>query len=451
MTSHELTTPSAPPTGTAARSGKRAWGITLTIVLLYVVNYADKAVLGIAAQPMSEELGLTHSQVGLIGSAFFLTFTIGGMLSGLLHRWMSLRWLLVLLAVAWAVCMLPTVIAATFSALLISRMALGLFEGPTIALAHTAVYAWHPSEKRALPSACITGSAAIAKILAAPALAAIAATWGWRTAFITLAGVGAAWILLWLPVWREGPYGTESAAGRGRRGTSDTGQAAANSTQGSASEGQVKVAWIRIFRTPTFLASTFAVFSAYALSTTVLTWLPSYFETGLGYSQLQAGSMFGIPSLAGLVFIFSSTFISDRLMSRGASGRVLRGLVPGAALLVTCVSLVLLPYVHAPALAVACVSLGYGISTMVYPLFTAGISQVCPPSQLAGTLGVFTGMMSLGGLIAPYLTGAIVDAAATAADGYALAFQIFGATAGLSGLCALFAVNPERDARRLLG
>ncbi|NBE50027.1 MFS transporter [Streptomyces boluensis] len=449
MTSHELTTPTAPPAGEPTHAGKRAWGITFTIVLLYVVNYADKAVLGIAAQPLSEELGLTHSQIGLIGSAFFLTFTIGGLLSGPLHRLVSMRWLLVLLAAAWAACMLPTVIAASFTVLLVSRLLLGLFEGPTLALVHTAIYAWHPKEKRALPSACITGSAAVAKILAAPALAAIAATWGWRTAFLTLAGVGAAWVLLWLPVWREGPYGAAATSGKRHGDASPEAEAADG---GTVTAGEpAKVPWLRIFRTPTFLASTAAVFSAYGLSATVLTWLPSYFEQGLGYSQLQAGSMFAIPSVAGLVFIFGSTFISDRLMSRGASGRVLRGVVPGAALLVTFVSLVVLPHLGTPALAVATVSLGYGISTMTYPLFTSGISQLCPPSQLAGTLGVFTAIMSIGGLISPYLTGAIVDAAQTTADGYALSFQVYGAAAGIAGLLALLAVNPERDARRLLG
>ncbi len=44
--------------------------------MVTIVNWADKAVLGIVAQPLMEELGLTASQVGLVGSAFFLTFAV---------------------------------------------------------------------------------------------------------------------------------------------------------------------------------------------------------------------------------------------------------------------------------------------------------------------------------------------------------------------------------------
>lgn len=37
-------------------------------MLLYIVNWADKAVYGLVAQPLAEELGLTSSQIGFIGA-----------------------------------------------------------------------------------------------------------------------------------------------------------------------------------------------------------------------------------------------------------------------------------------------------------------------------------------------------------------------------------------------
>ncbi|NED67104.1 MFS transporter, partial [Streptomyces sp. SID10244] len=86
---------------------------------LYVINYADKAVLGIIAQPLADELGLRSSQIGLVGSLFFLTFTIGGFFAGALNRWFSLRWALVLLALCWAFAMLPLVAVAAFAVLIV--------------------------------------------------------------------------------------------------------------------------------------------------------------------------------------------------------------------------------------------------------------------------------------------------------------------------------------------
>jgi MFS family permease len=60
-------------------------------------------------------------------------------------------------------------------------------------------------------------------------------------------------------------------------------------------------------------------------------------------------------------------------------------------------------------------------------------------------------LMSIGGLIGPYLTGVIVDAAGSPAAGYATAFQVFGIASIVASVIALIMVNPERDARRLFG
>lgn len=114
-------------------------------------------------------------------------------------------------------------------------------------------------------------------------------------------------------------------------------------------------------------------------------------------------------------------------------------------------ALVLLPNIGAPALAVLVLSVGYGAGAIILPLSNAAISQICPPRQLAGTLGVFLALMSVGGLIAPYLTGVILDAAASPGAGYATAFQVFGIAALVASVVALITVNPERDARRVLG
>lgn len=83
------------------------------------------------------------------------------------------------------------------------------------------------------------------------------------------------------------------------------------------------------------------------------------------------------------------------------------------------------------------------------PLFNAAVSQICPPERLAGALGVFLALMAVGGLVAPYITGAIVDAAETPAIGYATAFQVFGVVVLIGGLIAMLTVNPERDAARI--
>src|SRR6516164_1041976 len=152
---------------------KAAWGFTALVVALYVVNWGDKAVLGLVAQDLKDEIGINEDQIGLIASAFFVMFIVGNLGAGVINRAMALRWSLAAIAIGWSLAMFPVVMSATFTVLLLSRMFLGLLEGPSSPLVHTAVYSWHPREKRGLPSAMITMSASVAKILIAPALAAV--------------------------------------------------------------------------------------------------------------------------------------------------------------------------------------------------------------------------------------------------------------------------------------
>ncbi|WP_211259801.1 MFS transporter [Streptomyces violens] len=423
----------AAPAPSAGESRAKAWGFTGLLMLLYIVNWADKAVFGLVAQPLAEELHLNSSQIGLIGSSFFLTFTVGNLVAGLLNRWTALKWSLALLAVGWSIAMLPLVVSATFTVLLLSRMLLGFLEGPSGPIIHTALYSWHPREKRGLPSACITACASIAKIAVAPALAVVVAAYGWRTAFVVLAAAGLVWLVIWLPTWTPGPYGEDKAA----------------KATGAADEPAVP--WAKVLLSPTFLGAALAVMSMYALVTVVLTWLPSYFEMGLGYSRVQAGTMFGFPSIASIVVMFGLSWIGDRLIGRGATSRVLRGIVPSVALIVCGATMALLPSIGTPAAAVAVVSIGYAFGASIFPLFNAGLAEIVPPRQLASTLGIFMALMSLGGVYGPYLTGWIVDQAANPAVGYGRAFQIFGAMVLVGGLAALLGVNPERDAARLRG
>ncbi|MDN5660057.1 MAG: MFS transporter, partial [Brevibacterium aurantiacum] len=138
MVSSKLTSPPAAAAAPGTESRRKAWSLTALLVVLYVVNYGDKAAFGIIAQSLKDELGISAAQIGLVGSLFFFAFTIGGFFAGALNRWLSLRSVLIALSLVWALAMLPLVVSATFAVLVVSRMLLGLAEGPSSALIHTA-------------------------------------------------------------------------------------------------------------------------------------------------------------------------------------------------------------------------------------------------------------------------------------------------------------------------
>ena len=47
-----------------ANDGDRAWIVVVMLFIFMVINFADKAVIGIAAVPMMQELELSPRQLG---------------------------------------------------------------------------------------------------------------------------------------------------------------------------------------------------------------------------------------------------------------------------------------------------------------------------------------------------------------------------------------------------
>src|SRR5450631_2086318 len=125
---------------------------------------------GGAGGPIMTELKLEPDQFGVLGSSFFLLFSISAIVVGFIVNTIATRWVLLALAVIWALAQFPMVGTVGFTTLMICRVILGAGEGPAFSVATHAVYKWFPDEKRTLPTAILSQGSAFGVILAVPAL-----------------------------------------------------------------------------------------------------------------------------------------------------------------------------------------------------------------------------------------------------------------------------------------
>src|SRR5579863_798907 len=93
---HEGTTMNAQP------ATKGAWRIAFLLFLFMLLNFADKIVVGLAGVPIMTDLKLEPQQFGLLGSAFFFLFSISAVAVGFLANRVATRWVLLALALIWA-------------------------------------------------------------------------------------------------------------------------------------------------------------------------------------------------------------------------------------------------------------------------------------------------------------------------------------------------------------
>ncbi|APE11324.1 MULTISPECIES: MFS transporter [unclassified Rhodococcus (in: high G+C Gram-positive bacteria)] len=419
---------------------KRAWLITGLLLAFMLINFADKAVLGLAAGPIMEHIGLSSSQYGLIASGFFLLFSISAIVGGIISDRVPTKWMLVVMAVLWSVAQLPLLAplgAFGFWVVLGSRVLLGAAEGPAYPVANRAAHTWFPDRDRDLVSGILTIGAPLGVVLAAPGLTWVISTFGWRAAFVVMAVVGLIWVAVWLRFGADGPAPQLEA----------TKEKLVEPVTGTATAAPVPY-W-RILATRTWIGSVLAGFAGYWALAVMIAWIPIYFAKVLGFSGAVIGWLVAIPwGLMALSMIIQGT-LSRSLMNRGVSSRITRGAVTSIALLLCGACIFTSLAVETVWLKIALLCLGLGMSAVAVPIGQALCSELSPPGRNGGVLGAYAAVYSLSGIIAPALTGRLLDGAADPAEGFNLAFVLCAVILLAAGVIAGLLIHPQSDHTRL--
>src|SRR5215475_12529429 len=197
-----------------AEGRRRAWIVVALLFIFMVINFADKAVIGIAAVPIMQDLQLSPRQFGLVASSFFLLFAVSSIATGFLANRVQTRWVLLAMGFIWALTQFPMIGSVGFETLVACRIALGAGEGPATPVALHSAYKWFPNQLRTLSTAVIVQGGAIGVMVALPLLNWAIVRWTWHWAFGSLGLAGLIWCALWFVFGREGSLDDGSATAK---------------------------------------------------------------------------------------------------------------------------------------------------------------------------------------------------------------------------------------------
>src|SRR5579863_2618568 len=93
----------------AGSNRSTAWLVVILLFAFTVINFTDKAVIGIAAVPIMQELKLSPREFGLVGSSFFLLFAVSAIATGFVVNRVQTRWVLLAMGLVWALTQFPMV------------------------------------------------------------------------------------------------------------------------------------------------------------------------------------------------------------------------------------------------------------------------------------------------------------------------------------------------------
>jgi len=406
-----------------------AWKVTFLLFLFMLVNFADKIVVGLAGVPIMTELQLGPDQFGLLGSSFFFLFSISAIVVGFIVNTIATRWVLLALAMIWALAQFPMVGTVGFTTLVICRIILGAGEGPAFNVAVHAVYKWFPDEKRTLPTAILSQGSAFGVILAVPALNWIIVNYSWHHAFGALGVVGLLWAGAWLVLGKEGPLAetrAEMAAGP-------------------------RIPYFQLLTSRTFVGCCAATFGAYWALSLGLTWFTPFIIKGLGFSQKDAGWISILPWVVGATIVLLTGWVSQILMARGFTTRGARGVLGAAPLIVGGAILAIMPHVNGAGLQIALLVIGTGLSGSIYVVCPPMLGEFAPVSQRGAVISIYGAIYTIAGIVAPFVMGQVIQHADAPVNGYMTGFTINAVIMIVSGALGLLLLFPNTERARLMG
>lgn len=370
------------------------WTVLGMLFLLSVLNYTDKSVLGLAAQPIMKELGLSFDQFGLVGSAFFAAYAVGSILLGTLTYRFNSKYLLMIIAVAWTVTLASAYFVDTLAHLMILRAALGLFEGGTYGVCIVHLAKWFKSEQRGLATAIMTSGTTVGTYLAAPLLVTGITNLGWQHTFALLGVASLVWAVLFFfmkPQPKE-PLVEE--------------------VKSLASNKEMPFKHIlKVFLNPYVLSILVVGFVSMWITTWVITWAPTYLTQIVGLTPGKMSFIFAGMGIAGTIFAIclgkfaDFTFKKNRSLIKSYDRILVTVLIVGA------LSFAMTTIVASPIL--ACVFLGIGLilNTSLLPLNTAIKSMIVPKNLVGSVAGISLSISSMAGVIGPWITGYLITMA----------------------------------------
>ena len=170
---------------------KGKWAILGFLCAIFVTYTVDRALLGILAKPIQDELGLTNGQFGILSAAVFWTYAICVPFSGLAGDRFDRAKIIGFAAVAWSAMTLLAGFASSFWSLFllvsIAICAPQTLYGPSA----NALVAEYHRETRTIALSCHQAAYYTGWFISGAVVAGILSLFGvWRAAFFVCGSVG---------------------------------------------------------------------------------------------------------------------------------------------------------------------------------------------------------------------------------------------------------------------
>lgn len=370
--------------------------VLLITCLMYLIFYVDRVNISTAAPFMQKDLGLTTTQLGLAFSAFAYPYAFFQIAGGWLGDRIGSRVMLALCAALVGLATIWTGFVGGLAALFMSRLALGIGEGPAFPTATRALANWMRPDQRAFAQGLTHAFSRAGNALTPPLIAVIVVSFSWRDSFILLGAVALIWSVVWFVYFRDDP----------RTHSQITPEELTGLPPATVVATRKSVPWGPLLKR--MMPVTLTDFCYGWILWLYLNWLPSFFlhefNMNIKKSALFAAGVF----LAGVVGDTVGGILSDRILKKTGNVNKARVSVIVLGFLGSFCFMLPIVFFHDLNIVAICLSLAFFFAELIVAPIWAIPMDIAP--EFSGSASGFMNFgFGMAGIISPVVFGYAID------------------------------------------
>lgn len=389
-----------------------------------MINYLDRSALSVAAPFVAKDLHLDPAQLGIVFSSFFWGYALFCFVGGYASDRFGPKRVYAIAMLVWSLFCGLTAAAFSLASLLVIRVAFGMGEGPIGSTANKMIRNWFPRDRQASAISIANAGTPLGGAISGPIVGFLAIAAGWRVSFVVIALIGIIWAVAWMLLVEDHPEQPAVAAGERKA-------ARALTAEPAAAESPLGPLLLR----PAVLATGFAFFGYSCILYFFLTWFPSYLLMAKHLSVKSMSLATVIPWMVGFVGLASGGFLSDFLYRLTGNAVFARKLVLVTCLLASAIGIVFAGMVESVQGAVTLMAVSIFFMYLTGNTYFALVLDTVHSDRVGGVSGFVHFIANCGGIVAPLVTGFIVQTTGS----FVSAFMLTGAIAilGAAGVAIL--------------
>ncbi|AWM79429.1 MFS transporter [Gammaproteobacteria bacterium ESL0073] len=361
---------------------------------------------------MGLDLNVSNTQLGFIATCYFFAYTAMQIPAGILVDKFGQK---IIMIPGFILFMIAPVMIATASSInmiyfasVLAGIGCGTYYGSAYSLSSQNI----PADKRGLSTAIINSGSALGMAVALIGSSLLVKAMGmkWQVMMFIAAALILVMVLVFAAIIKGGNPNKASA----NNATNTTADESAEEEKGSIIKRLFSLKMISIY----FLY--FGTCYGYYM---IVTWLPKFLQSERGFEGVAIGFSASLVAIASIPGALLFSRISDKFRHKKVA--LIIGLEIAAAIMLFAI----VKFDNYTALLVALVLYGLLGKLAVEPIIISFLADVAPKKGYGTTLGVFNCCGMASSVVAPPLTGAIIDATNSQLYGFyvAVAFLIIGA------------------------